>query len=227
MARRKRQPEGGRSRRALVLGGAVGLGLVLVAVLVLVARIAQSPRRAPLLTTPFPQVTPVPNAVSLTVFFDFQCPYCGQFARESEPKLRQEYIQRGLVNLRAVHFPILGNESWLAAQATECAREQGRFWEYYDALFHKQAGENRGTYSPRNLKAWAREVGLDGAQFDACLDSGRTLSKVEQDFQEGRRLGVNSTPTFIVDGQMIRGLMPWERFRLVLDDALRRRGLSP
>ncbi|GBD11543.1 Disulfide bond formation protein D [bacterium HR23] len=225
MARRRGRATKG--RRGLLLGGAVGLAVVLVAVLVLVARIAQSPRSSRLSTTPYPQVTPTPNAVSVTVFFDFQCPYCGQFARESEPKLREDYIRRGVVSLRAVHFPILGGESWMAAQAAECAREQGRFWEYYDLLFQRQAGENRGTFSPRNLKAWARELGLDGALFDACLDSGRSLAKVEQDFQEGRRLGVSATPSFLVDGQLVQGLMPWERFRLILEDALRRRGLSP
>lgn len=140
--------------------------------------------------------------------------------------MRQEYVQKGVVNLRVVHFPILGAESWFAAQASECAREQGRFWEYYDLLFHRQAGENRGTFSTRNLKAWAREIGLDGVQFDACMDSGRTMAKVEQDFREGQRLGVQATPSFLVDGQLIRGLVPWEQFRLIIQEALKRRGIS-
>jgi protein-disulfide isomerase len=162
----------------------------------------------------------------VTVFFDFQCIYCARFAREHEQRLRREYLPKGVLDLRLRHFPILGAESWLAAQAAECAGEQGRFWEYYDLLWRRHGGVNRGVFTARNLKAWGREIGLDGPRFDACLDTGRGLVKVEEDFREGRRLGVDATPTLIIDGQMIRGLVPWEDFRRILDEALRRRGLS-
>lgn len=131
------------------------------------------------------------------------------------------------MTLEARHFPVLGPESLLAAQAAECAREQGRFWEYYDLLFARQKGRNQGAYAPRNLKTWAGELGLDRAQFDACLDGGQAAARVEADVMEAQRLGLQYTPSFLIGDTLVEGLLPWDRFRPMVEDALRKKGLRP
>lgn len=98
---------------------------------------------------------------------------------------------------------ILGEESELAAQAAECANDQGRFWDYHDVLFANQEGENRGAFLSENLKRFAEALALDGMAFDSCLDSGKYASKVTDDTDEARQQGVNATPTILVNGKEV------------------------
>ncbi len=98
---------------------------------------------------------------------------------------------------------ILGEESELAAQAAECANDQGRFWDYHDVLFANQEGENRGAFLSENLKRFAEALALDGTAFDSCLDSGKYASKVTDDTDEARQQGVNATPTILVNGKEV------------------------
>lgn len=98
---------------------------------------------------------------------------------------------------------ILGEESELAAQAAECANDQGRFWDYHDVLFANQEGKNRGAFLSENLKRFAEALALDGMAFDSCLDSGKYASKVTDDTDEARQQGVNATPTILVNGQEV------------------------
>lgn len=108
-----------------------------------------------------------------------------------------------------------------------CARLQGRLWQYHETLFAHQRGRNQGAFSPRNLKSWARELGLDGDRFDRCLDSGETLPTVQRHFQEGEARGVNATPTLFIDGRKVEGLVPWDQLKPMVEEALRRKGLQP
>ncbi len=121
------------------------------------------------------------------------------------------------------HFPFLGDESRWAAEASECANEQGRFWEYYDKLFEEQRGENVGAYSKENLKRFAAELGLDTARFNACLDSGKYRQKIEQEMNEGLALGVRGTPSLVVNGRLIEGGADYRVLRAAVEAALRRR----
>jgi protein-disulfide isomerase len=98
---------------------------------------------------------------------------------------------------------ILGEESELAAQAAECANDQGRFWDYHDVLFANQEGKNRGAFLSENLKRFAEALALDGMAFDSCLDSGKYASKVTDDTDEARQQGVNATPTILVNGKEV------------------------
>ncbi len=118
------------------------------------------------------------------------------------------------------HFAFIGEESRWAAEATECASEQGRFWDYYDKLFEEQAGENVGAYSKENLKRFASDLGLDRAQFDQCLDSGKYAEKVVQETALGRVAGVRGTPTLFVNGQLIEGGARYEILKAAIEAAL-------
>lgn len=156
-------------------------------------------------------------SVSMVEFSDFQCPFCGRFAKETLGQIEQEYIKTGKVKLVFRHFPFLGQESVWAAEASECANEQGRFWDYHDELFSRQAGENRGAFSKAKLKRFAGEMGLDASAFAACLDSGRYTQKVRDDLAEGRRMGAKATPTFFINGNKVEGAQPFSVFQSLIE----------
>jgi protein-disulfide isomerase len=141
--------------------------------------------------------------VVVVEYGDFQCPHCRQFAIGTERQLKEDYADTGQVRFVFRHFAFIGDESLWAAEATECANEQGRFWEYHDKLFEEQGGENVGVFSPANLKGFAADLELDTEQFNQCLDSGKYEAKVKQETAEGQRNGVRGTPTVFVNGQMI------------------------
>lgn len=158
--------------------------------------------------------------VVIEEFSDFQCPYCQGFAQQTEPKIVEQYVKTGEVRFVYRHMAFIGEESVWAAQAAECAANQGRFWNYHDKLFANQAGENKGGFSRGRLKGFARSLDLDQAKFDRCLDSNETLNRVQQDTAEGQRRQVRSTPTFFINGQSVLGALPFEQFKTVIDRQL-------
>ncbi len=103
------------------------------------------------------------------------------------------------------HFAFIGPESLKAAEASECAGDQGQFFEYHDKLFESWNGENQGAYADDNLKRFAAELALDRQQFESCFDSRKYQGRVQDENDVGRRLGVNATPTFFINGEIVRG----------------------
>lgn len=162
--------------------------------------------------------------LAMIEYSDFQCPVCASFTREFEPVLEREYIATGKVRLEYRHLARIGEESVLAAEASECAGEQSQFWPYHDILFASQAGENQGGFATAKLKSFASRLGLDRSAFDRCLDSQKYRDLVTQETQAGLQMGVNATPTFIFDGQGIRGLPSLQDFRQALDFMLEQKG---
>jgi protein-disulfide isomerase len=162
-------------------------------------------------------------SVTIVEFSDFQCPNCGRFARNIAPQIVEEYIETGKVNMVYKHFPIRGPDSMAASLASQCANEQGKFWEFHDLLFNNQEAEGSGWASAENMKEFASELGLDRERFDSCLDSERYRSFVENDFAFARDIGATGTPTFVVvksDGsepEGILGAQPFSSFKAVLD----------
>ncbi len=162
-----------------------------------------------------------PNApVTIFEFSDFQCPFCGRFFRTVEAALFRDYVDTGKVTFVYKHFAFLGQESVWAAQASECAADQGKFWEYHDLLFNRQAGENEGVFTKENLLGFANEMRLDRARFEPCLKNDETLDRVQTDMQEGRQANVTGTPTFFINGQPLAGAQPFETFQAVIDPLL-------
>ena len=119
------------------------------------------------------------------------------------------------------HFAFLGDESIIASEASECADEQGKFWEYHDYLFEHQQGENQGGFSKDNLKSYAAALGLDTQSFNQCLDSGKYKDVIDQQSQFGRQLGVQSTPSFLINGTPIVGAQPFTSFQQVINQLLK------
>lgn len=119
-----------------------------------------------------------------------------------------------------MHFAFLGDESTWAAEASECAADQDKFWEYHDLLFTSQSGENQGAFNKDNLKKFAADLGLDTAAFNECLDTGKYTALVQEESQFISNLGVQSTPSFIVNGQPLVGALPFASFKEIIDKDL-------
>lgn len=159
--------------------------------------------------------------ITVEVYADFQCPWCRRFTLGPERRLEEEYVSKGLVRLLFRHFAFLGAESRWAADAAECANEQGRFWDYHDKLFEEQSGENVGTFSKENLKRFAAELDLDAEQFNRCLDSGKYSAKVREETAEGQRKGVRGTPSVFVNGRLIERGLYYQELRAAIEAALK------
>lgn len=158
--------------------------------------------------------------VRIIEYADFQCPFCKRYWSETAPALRAELVDTGAAAIEFRHFVVLGPESQSAAEAAECALDQGRFWEMHDLLFTKQGAEHSGVFEHAKLKRYARELAeaLDGGAFDVeafdrCLDGREKRAVVQEMTSEAAKLGIESTPSFVVGGFVIRGAQPLETFR--------------
>jgi len=159
--------------------------------------------------------------VVVEIWSDFQCPYCGLAARNLKT-IEDEYVKTGRVRLVYRHFPFIGEESRWAAQASECAAAQGKFWTYHDLLFAHQKGENEGNFLPGRLRELARQAGLDEEEFKRCFQEERYASVVTEEFNQGRARGIRATPTFFINGQMIEGALTPEQLRRIFEEILAR-----
>jgi protein-disulfide isomerase len=143
----------------------------------------------------------------MLVFSDFMCPYCGSFAAQIEPQLKTEYINAGKLQLVFYDFPLGGSHihSFLAARAARCAADQNKFWEYHDYLFGR-IQEWGGSQSPPidTFVDYAETLGLNRGDFEGCLKSDKYQDVVSAGRKLGDALGVNATPTLIVNGKRVR-----------------------
>ncbi len=158
--------------------------------------------------------------VTIVEFSEFQCPYCGYYVREVFPKIDEAYIKTGKVKYVFRDFPLLSihPNAQKAAEAAGCAGQQGKFWEYHDVLFAHQ-----DALDVPSLKQYAADLGLDTAQFDACLDSGAMADEVAKDLADGQQHGVSGTPAFFVNGIKLTGAQPFEAFQDLIDEELANR----
>ena len=111
-------------------------------------------------------------------------------------------------------------ESRRAAEASECANQQGQFWPYHDYIFTHQNGEGQGAFSDANLKAFAETLGLDAAKFNTCFDTRATAKMVELDEALARSLGINQTPTILINGKVVSDPLNTTLLQQMLDAAL-------
>jgi protein-disulfide isomerase len=152
--------------------------------------------------------------VTIVKFEDFQCPYC-----KTVQATYQELLKRYKGKVRLVHkdLPLdaIHPHARQAAEAARCAGEQGKFWEYHDTLY-----ANSPKAAVEELKAYAKEVGINAAPFEQCFASGKYKSLVQKDLSEGAQLGLTGTPTFFINGREISGAQPVEAFAAIIDEEL-------
>lgn len=166
------------------------------------------------LTTPSDHIKGSPNApVTIIEYSDFQCPYCGRVQPTIDQILK---TYEGKVKLVYKHFPLNFHQyAEKAAEASECAADQGNFWEYHDILY-----ENQNALTVEDLKRYAKDLGLDTETFNRCLDSGVMAERVRDNFNEGQNNGVQGTPAFFINGQLISGAQPYSVFKQIIDSEL-------
>lgn len=163
--------------------------------------------------------------VTLIEFSDFQCPFCRKFAEDTLPQLKKEYIDTGKAKLVYRDYPLPFHAGATpAAEGGECAKEQGKFWQYHDTLFQEQAKQGNGTveFTVDDLKKWAVQAGLNGNSFNQCLDSGKYKDEVAKDLADGEKAGVSGTPTTFVNGTPIVGAQPFAALKTVIDEELKK-----
>ncbi len=161
-----------------------------------------------------PSLGPSDAPVTIVEFSDFQCPFCRR-AEDSLKQLRSRY--QGKLRLVYRDFPLeqAHPQALAAAEAARCAAEQGKFWDYHDALFANQA-----ALAVDKLKATAARLKLDSPSFNKCLDSAKYLGAVKKDAREGRRLGIRATPAFFINGRFVGGAAPLENFESIINEEL-------
>ncbi len=163
-----------------------------------------------------PAKGPESAPVELVLFSDFQCPFCARVV----PTLHQiEELYGDKVRIAFRQFPLtaIHPQAYGAAEASLCADEQGKFWELHDALFADQK-----ALAPERIVETARVHGLDAGRLAACLESGQTKHRVDEDLAVGRALGLSGTPAAFVNGRLLSGAQPLDAFAAVIDDEIAR-----
>ena len=153
--------------------------------------------------------------VTIVEFSDFQCPFCSK-AEPSVDEVMKNYSDKVKVVFR--HFPLdFHDKAFKASEAAACADAQGKFWEFHKTLF-----ANQGALAIEDLKTHAKTLGLDTAKFNACLDGGKMKATVDADMAAAKAVGVNGTPAFFINGVMLSGAQPFEKFKEIIDAELAR-----
>ena len=158
--------------------------------------------------------------VEMVMWGDFQCPFCRRFELTTLPALIERYVDTGQVRFVWRNFENYGSESQDAAVAAYCAGEQDRFWDYHTTLYENQRGVNTGVFVKANLQRFADELGLEAAPFNTCIAGQDYNTVIIADKRLGRSEGVNATPTFFINGEMIVGAQPTETFVALIESAL-------
>ncbi len=231
----KRQPKG-------IIIAAIAAGVVVVGVVAALMSGAFAPKPAgneqqadvilAKLTTPT-----IPSAMALgsdsakttiVEFGDYQCTWCARFHKETRENIMTNYVDTGKVRFLFKDFPIndlSDRASSLAAEASYCAADQGKYWEYHNEVYNNWKGENTGWVTKDSLRQFASNVGIsDQAAFGQCLDSGKYVGVVRDNYNLAKNIGLNATPSFIIipengEPQLLRGAYPYQTFQQVLDQA--------
>ncbi len=204
---------------AVLLGVIAAVVLVVAGIILMASRAANAPLTATGRVGEGAAWGPENAAVKILDFSDFGCSHCRDFGLNQGKQLRADYEASGKVRFEYKHMIIGGQPTRDAAMASECAADQGRFWDYHDALFGRQ-GSSANPFTKPLLKRYGAELGLDAAVFDPCVDGNVHSAKVASDESEGRGKGITGTPTFFINGKKIEGAYPYEQFKAEVEAAL-------
>ena len=155
--------------------------------------------------------------VTIIAFSDYECQYCKDDFENTFAEIKRAYIDTGKVRYVFKHFPLsqIHPLALSAAHAAACSAEQGKFWEYSATLFAKQP-----SFSPDDLKLYARSVGLDEKKFVTCLSEDAAEQVVMADIRAGLAAGIIGTPTYVIDGQLVDSEISFSQLRLLIEAAL-------
>ncbi len=175
--------------------------------------VGQQPVRVDVSLDDDPSLGPPSAPITIVEFSDFNCPYCKKWQQDTFYPLLEAYPDQ--IHFVYRDFPITSQESFIAAQAANCAGEQGAYWKFHDALLTGELGLGREAYSQ-----YADLLGIDGQALLTCVDSERYADEVEADARYAAGLGVSGTPTFFINGIPLVGAQPLEQFTQIIDSEL-------
>lgn len=167
---------------------------------------------------------PADAPVTVTVFSDFECPACKNFATDAEVAIDADYVNKGLVKFEYKHFPLPQHNpsATQGALAAECAADQGQFWPMHAYLFQEAGKAGTSTFTSSRLDAMAKALGLDTSAFNKCVSQQKYAQLVRDNIREGQQLGVNATPTIYVNGQKVDNSYPLIKAKI--DEELAKQG---
>jgi protein-disulfide isomerase len=164
--------------------------------------------------------------IEIVMYGDFECPGCGQFARMTEPDVEKNLVKTGAIRFRFMDFPLpsVHKATLVAHNAAACAGVQGKFWEMHDRIYNLQHewswfANNRDMNAPKVMKRYAEELGLDTKAFGTCLDTHQLELQIRANREEGVRVGVPATPTFVIGIRMISGAQSYDVIKKLVDSA--------
>lgn len=154
--------------------------------------------------------------VTILEYGDYQCTFCYRFHQTTLKVLQEKYVDDGQVNVIFRDYILNGADSLLAAEATHCAGDQGKYWEYHDKLYENWGGERTGWVTRSSLSGFAAAAGVDGAEFDDCMDRQVHRQAILDMYKDGQAAGIDATPSFFIFNDekiiKIRGNQPLEVF---------------
>ncbi len=160
--------------------------------------------------------------VTIVEFTDYQCPFCSRFAEETHGKIVDTYVTTGKVKYIVRDLPLpFHPHAQEAAEAARCAGDQGKYMEMYDELFVNQKAWAEATKVIDIYTGYAGEIGLNIAVFSECLSSGTKTEAVKADLALAEELGINGTPSFVINGKILVGAQPFENFKAVIEAELK------
>lgn len=159
--------------------------------------------------------------ITIVEWGDYQCTFCYKFHQSSKHIIIKEYVNTGKANFVFMDYPLNGPDSVLAAEASYCANDQGKYWEYHDEIYKNWAGEKTGWVNQDSLEQFAKITNLDVGQFNKCLDDKKYKQKVLDNERFGNYVGIRATPSFLIFNNekiiKIEGNQPLSVFRQVID----------
>ena len=161
--------------------------------------------------------------VTVIEFSDYQCPFCRTFWKDTFGQLKKDYMDTGKIKFVYRDYPLgFHPSSHISAEASECAEDEGKYWEMHNKIFAEQEKKGQGTisYTADDLKQWASEIGLNKTKFAQCLDSSKYKAEVDRDLADGSAAGVTGTPSFFINGRLIVGAQPYSAFKAIIEDEL-------
>lgn len=160
--------------------------------------------------------------ITILEWGDYQCTFCYKFHQNTLDVINDQYIKNGKVKLIYKDFPLNGPDSFLAAEATYCAEDQGKYWQYHNELYKNWGGERTGWVTRDSLDRFATTINLNLDMFDACLDDQKYQKRVRALYEFGKEIGIDATPSFLVfnDEKIIKiiGNQPLQVFLKTFDE---------
>lgn len=164
--------------------------------------------------------------VTLIEFTDYQCPFCSRHYTQTYGQIKSQYVDTGKIKLVVRDYPLSFHpHAQKASEATECADDQGKFWDMHDKLFESQGAWSNLGDAVTVFKQYAADMGMNTSEFNDCLDNGTHAQEVQQDMSDGAAAGISGTPGFWVigpdgEGELISGAYPFSEFQRAIDERL-------